>query len=147
MRQKLYAVFPQPPSEISCIRDIGYCMDGCKLMYENGSPLWAVIFSRKSAKDTNNDFMTFPQFLSIIWKNMGSRPIYRGYGRGVCLVLCRENRKRGCKGSGCFSTGHTQTKKQDAQKVEIFPIKKKKYRKNFLLHSIYIEILTGIVYN
>lgn len=27
MRQKLYAVFPQPPFAISCIRDIGYCLE------------------------------------------------------------------------------------------------------------------------
>ena len=27
MRQKLYAAFPRPPFAISCIRDIGYCME------------------------------------------------------------------------------------------------------------------------
>ena len=27
MRQKLYAVFPQPPFAISCNRDIGYCLE------------------------------------------------------------------------------------------------------------------------
>ena len=43
---------------------------------------------------------------------------------------------------------HTNFFTFTAQNFSIFfPIKKKKYRKNFLLHSIYIEILTGIVYN